>query len=78
MQAVEKTKKIAKEAVTTYFSDTPKWAKIVRLIGLGLGAAGGAILAANPATLPVAIVASAPYLTLLGNFTALFVQGFQK
>lgn len=75
---VEKIKNTAQKAVTSYFSDTPKWVKIVRFIGLGIGAAGGAILAANPATLPVAIVASAPYLTLLGNFTALFVQGFQK
>jgi hypothetical protein len=43
-----------------------------------LGAIGGAILTANPATMPIALVVAAPYLTVIGNATALFVQGFKK
>ena len=81
-EQAKKTKKAiaetSKKAAKAYFSDTPKWAKIVRLIGLVIGAAGGAILATNPATLPVVLVTAAPYMTMLGNFTAMLVQGFEK
>ena len=78
MEVIEKTKEVGKRAVSDYFSDTPRWAKVVRLIGIGFGALGGAVMAANPVTLPAFIVVSAPYLTLIGNFAAIFVQGFSK
>lgn len=78
MGTIEKTKDVLKQAGNAYFSDTPKWAKVVRLIGLAVGAIGGAVLAANPATMPVALVVSAPYMTLIGNATAIFVQGFKR
>jgi hypothetical protein len=85
MTTIQKTQKIAtgtisagKESLKVYFSDTPVWAKIVRFAGLILGSVGGAILLANPISLPVILVAAAPYMTILGNATALFVQGFTK
>jgi hypothetical protein len=71
-------KQVVKEGVKSYFSDTPKWVKIVRLVGVVMGAIGGTILASNPVTLPVALVAAAPYMVMVGNFTALIVQGFSK
>lgn len=74
----ELAKNTVKGAVSNYFSDTPKWAKIVRFVGLGFGALGGALVVANPVTLPAILVTLAPYMTLVGNFTALFVQGFAK
>lgn len=78
MSILEKTKEVGKEAAKAYFSDTPRWAKIVRLIGLVSGAVGGAILMSNPATLPAGLIIAAPYLTVIGNATALFIQGFKK
>jgi hypothetical protein len=78
MGTIEKTKDVLKQAGNAYFSDTPKWAKIVRFAGLALGAIGGAILTANPVTMPVGLVVAAPYLTVVGNAAALFVQGFKK
>jgi hypothetical protein len=65
-------------AIKTYFSDTPKWAKIVRFIGVTVGAVGGAILMSNPVTMPVVLITAAPYMVTIGNFTALLVQGFTK
>lgn len=78
MSILEKTKEVGKEAAKSYFSDTPKWAKIVRLIGIVSASVGGAILMSNPATLPAGLVIAAPYLTVVGNAAALFVQGFKK
>ena len=69
---------LVKQTYGNFMSDTPKWAKIVRFIGIGIGAVGGALLAANPVTLPAALITAAPYMTLFGNFTALFIQGFSK
>jgi hypothetical protein len=78
MAIIEKAKDVVKHGVNTYFSDTPKWAKIVRLIGIVSTSIGSAILMSNPATMPIALVVAAPYLTVIGNATALFVQGFKK
>lgn len=78
MGTIEKTKDVLKQAGNAYFSDTPKWAKIVRFAGLALGAIGGAILTANPVTMPAGLVVIAPYLTVVGNATAIFVQGFKR
>jgi hypothetical protein len=66
-----------KQATEAYFSDTPKWAKMVRLTGIAVGALGGTLLTGG-AALPAALVSAAPYMVMLGNFTALFVQGFKK
>jgi hypothetical protein len=78
MSILEKTKEVGKGAAKAYFSDTPRWAKIVRLIGIVSASVGGAILMSNPATLPAGLVIVAPYLTVVGNAAALFVQGFKK
>lgn len=78
MSILEKTKEVGKEAAKAYFSDTPKWAKIVRLIGIVSASVGGAILMSNPVTMPAVLVVVAPYLTVVGNATAIFVQGFKK
>lgn len=72
------TVEIVKSAGKDYMADTPKWAKVVRLIGLVVGAAGGTILTSNPVMWPVAVIAAAPYMTMIGNFTALLVQSFKK
>ncbi len=45
---------------------TPKFFRVMRVIGLSLAAAGGAILAA-PVTLPVAIVSAGSYLIVAGS-----------
>ena len=71
-------KNLPKNAVNAYMADTPKWAKVVRLVGLVAGAAGGAILTSNPALWPVGVIVAAPYMVTIGNFTALFVQSFKK
>lgn len=78
MAIIEKTKDVVKQGLNTYFSDAPKWAKIVRFIGIVSASVGGAILMSNPATLPAVLVIAAPYLTVVGNAAALFVQGFKK
>jgi hypothetical protein len=66
-----------KENVANYFSDTPKWAKIVRFTGLIIGAAGGAILTGG-ASIPATLVVAAPYMVMVGNFAALFVQKYTQ
>lgn len=45
---------------------TPKWFKVLRNIGIGLAAAGGALMAA-PIALPVAITTLAGYLLVTGT-----------
>jgi hypothetical protein len=67
-----------KKLSENYMADTPRWAKVVRLVGLVAGAAGGAILTSNHVLWPVALIAAAPYMVTVGNFTALFVQSFKK
>jgi hypothetical protein len=81
MATLDKAKEIGKEAVKVYFSDTPKWAKIVRLAGIVLSAVGGTLALTNPVTAPVGIAVLIPYsgyMTAIGTFSALFVQGFSK
>jgi len=76
-----KEKSIVGKALDVYFSDTPKWAKIVRFIGIGLAAIGGTLSMTNPITAPIGIAFLVPYagyFTMTGTFTALFVQGFSK
>lgn len=45
---------------------TPKFFKTLRIVGLSLAAAGGAILA-SPIALPVALTAAAGYLIVAGS-----------
>jgi uncharacterized membrane protein YeiH len=45
---------------------TPKFFRVLRTIGLGLAATGGALLAA-PVALPATLVAMAGYLTVVGG-----------
>lgn len=81
MDTINKAKEIGKEALEVYFSDTPKWAKIVRFAGLILGAIGGTLALTNPITAPVGITILIPYagyMTAIGTLSALIVQGFSK
>jgi hypothetical protein len=54
-------------------SPTPKFFRIVRNIGLGLIAAGGAILA-SPVALPVAIGSLGSYLIVAGSVATAVAQ----
>jgi hypothetical protein len=56
-----------------FTSPTPKFHRIVRNIGLGLVAAGGAILA-SPIALPMAIVSLASYLIVAGSVASAVSQ----
>ena len=47
-------------------SPTPKWFRIIRNIGLGLSAVGGALVAA-PVALPAAVISLGGYLLLGGT-----------
>tara|TARA_B110000285_G_scaffold72521_1_gene83545 strand:- start:310 stop:528 length:219 start_codon:yes stop_codon:yes gene_type:complete len=52
---------------------TPRFFKILRLIGLGLAAAGGALLAA-PIALPAGLIALAGYLIVAGTVATAVAQ----
>lgn len=54
-------------------SPTPKWFRIVRNIGLGLSAVGGALVAA-PVVLPAAVVTVGGYLLLGGTIISAVSQ----
>jgi hypothetical protein len=56
-----------------FTSPTPKFHRIVRNIGLGLVAAGGAIIA-SPVVLPTAIVSLASYLIVAGSVASAVAQ----
>jgi hypothetical protein len=56
-----------------FTSPTPKFHRIVRNIGLGLVAAGGAIVA-SPVVLPTAIVSLASYLIVAGSVASAVSQ----
>ena len=56
-----------------FTSPTPKFHRIVRNIGLGLVAAGGAIVA-SPVVLPTAIVSLATYLIVAGSVASAVAQ----
>lgn len=70
-------KQQGKKLANDMMSDTPRWVKLVQLAGLGLGAVGGA-LATGPDNLPDLLVDLGPWLSMLGNATALFVQKINK
>jgi len=81
MQAIEKTKEYSKAIGDAIMSDTPKWAKVVRLISLGLTSLGGTLMMTNPVTAPAGIALLIPYagyITFIGSFSATFVQFFGK
>jgi ABC-type xylose transport system permease subunit len=59
------------------FADTPKFFKRLRNIGIILGAAGGAIIAA-PIALPAAIITAAGYLITAGAVAAAVSQTVYK
>jgi len=68
---------LMKSVSTAIMSDTPKWAKIVRLLSIGLIATGLALSSANPITLPAAIAVLIPYggtMELVGTIAATIVQ----
>ena len=78
---VEATKKppfeLMKSVGSAIMSDTPRWAKIVRLLSIGLIATGLALSSANPITLPAAIAVLIPYggtMELVGTIAATIVQ----
>ena len=54
-------------------SPTPKWFRIVRNIGLGLSAVGGALVAA-PVVLPAAVISIGGYLLLGGTIISAVSQ----
>ena len=56
-----------------FTSPTPKFHRIVRNIGLGLAAAGGAILAA-PVALPAAVITLGGYLIVAGTVASAVAQ----
>jgi hypothetical protein len=56
-----------------FTSPTPKFYRKLRNIGLGLAAAGGAILA-SPIALPTAIVALGGYLLVAGTVASAVAQ----
>ncbi|MES2587710.1 MAG: hypothetical protein V4622_01945 [Bacteroidota bacterium] len=56
-----------------FLSRTPKFHRIVRNIGLGLIAAGGAIIA-SPVALPVAVGSLASYLIVAGSVATAVAQ----
>jgi hypothetical protein len=59
--------------VDRFKSPTPKFHRTLRNIGLGLAAAGGAILA-SPIVLPTAIVSLASYLIVAGSVATAVAQ----
>ena len=68
---------LMKSTGAAIMSDTPKWAKIVRLLSIGLIATGLALSSANPITLPAAIAVLIPYggtMELVGTIAATIVQ----
>lgn len=70
---------IVKSTGTAIMSDTPKWAKMVRIAGLGLSALGLAL--ANPPAAASALAFLVPYagtMQTVGTFAAIFVQFFTK
>lgn len=71
-----------KSAGTTLMADTPKWAKIVRLVGTAFTAIGGALTTASPATLPIFVATTVfPYsglITVIGSAMILFAQMTKK
>jgi ABC-type xylose transport system permease subunit len=54
-------------------SDTPKFFKVIRNIGLALGAAGG-VLATAPVGLPAAVVTIGGYLATAGAVASAVAQ----
>jgi ABC-type transport system involved in cytochrome bd biosynthesis fused ATPase/permease subunit len=56
-----------------FTSPTPKFHRIVRNIGLGLAAAGGAILA-SPVALPAALITLSGYLIVAGAVATAVAQ----
>ncbi len=56
-----------------FTSPTPKFYRKLRNFGLGLAAAGGAILA-SPVVLPTAIVSLASYLIVAGSVASAVAQ----
>ena len=54
-------------------SPTPKFFRVLRNIGLGLAAAGGAILA-SPVALPAAVLAVGGYLIVAGSVASAVSQ----
>ena len=71
---------LMKQVGSAVMSDTPKWAKIVRLVSYGIIAIGGTLAAANPVTVPLlaAVIPYGGYISLVGTASATFVQFFSK
>lgn len=70
---------IVKSAGTAIMSDTPKWAKVVRLVSLGLSSLGLALT--NPVAAASVFAILVPYassMQVVGTFGVIFVQFFTK
>ena len=66
---------LMKSTGAAIMSDTPKWAKLVRIAGLGLSALGLAL--ANPPAAASVLAFLVPYagtMQTVGTFAAIFVQ----
>lgn len=74
---IKKIKSLPKKAVDTYIAPVPTWAKIVRNVGIIIGALGANILS-SPALFPAELVAAATYMVWGGNLAAFIAQGFKK
>lgn len=80
-ETLDKIKTAGSDAIKAYLSDTPKWAKIVRLTGIILTAVGASLAQTNPITAPIGLAVLIPYANWFiygGTLTSLIVQGFQK
>jgi len=52
---------------------TPKWFKVLRIVGIALASVGGIIIA-SPVALPVSLVSAAGYLVLGGSIISVVSQ----
>lgn len=69
----DKAVKLAKD----YVAPVPRWAKILRNVGVITTAIGGGILA-SPALFGAGLITAASYMVFGGNAAILIFQGFKK
>jgi hypothetical protein len=73
MKQAEKKKGLVKTLAERCKADTPPFFKKLRLAGLALAAAGGALVA-SPIVLPVAVVTAGSYLIVAGTVATAISQ----
>jgi len=77
MKTIQNAKKATRQYIDNCKYPTPRWAKILRNIGITVSAIGGGIIAA-PALFPAALVSLGGYLVLGGTIATGIFQGFKK